>query len=358
MTDHPASSGPAQRPPLPPRRPAPPAGGYAPEPRRGSGIFAKVLTSLAASILILSVILNFYLGAIVYSVYSGPSEEVYAAGDPMHRIVVVPIDGAIGEDTARSFRNSMNALEGNLPKAIVLRVNSPGGGITASDQVWYRLSQFKEEHPDVPVIASFGSVAASGGYYISAPADFIMAETTTITGSIGVIATGFTISDMLEKIGVTPEVITSTDSVNKDTGSMYRPWTEQDREVIKGLLDSGYERFVTVVKEGRRAVLTEEEVRGVATGEIFTAAEAQEAGLIDGIGYLDDALDKAVELAGIPADVTPHITVIREPEPFNPFALVSSGVGGMEALTAQRLRALALELGLPAVSYRAPISMP
>ncbi|MEQ9454541.1 MAG: signal peptide peptidase SppA [Phycisphaeraceae bacterium] len=360
MTDHPATSGPEQRPPLPHTRPAtPPQYAYPEPPRRSGGIFSKIATSLAATLLITSLILNAYLGAIVYSLYAGPTETPYASGDPEQRIVILPIDGAINDTTASSLRESLKSLSANPPKAVVLRITSPGGGITASDQIWNRITQFKTKHPDVPIVASFGSVAASGGYYVAAPADFIMAETTSITGSIGVIATGFTIEGMLNKIGVTPEVIVSTDSTNKDTGSMYRPWTDHDRQVIRGLLDSGYKRFVDVVAQGRAGVLTEEEVRSVATGEIFMAQEALDAKLIDGIGYLDDAIDKAIELAGIPADTKPTVTIIRKKETFNPLGIISSSTPDLNTLlTTQRLRDMATELAMPEISYRAPIALP
>ncbi|QDU71891.1 Putative signal peptide peptidase SppA [Mucisphaera calidilacus] len=319
------------------------------------------MTTVFTSVLILSIVLNLYLGAIVYSMYAGPSELVYREGDPEYRVVILPVDGAIGDATASQVRRSLRSLEANPPAAIVLRVTSPGGGITASDQIWHHLKSFRAVHPEVPVVASFGSVSASGGYYVSTPCDFIMAETTTITGSIGVIATGFTISGMLDKIGVTPEIIASTNSTDKDTGSMYRPWTEQDRDVIRGLLDSGYERFIAVVAEGRDGVLTEDEVRELATGQIFMAQEALDAKLVDGIGYLTDAIDKAVELARVPSSVDPAVMLITEPEGFSPWSLLwSSGPDPESLLTmdAGELRAALLELGMPEVSYRAPLALP
>lgn len=363
MSEHPASSGPDQRPPLPAQRPTPPgpAAAYGEPPRRGGGIFSKILTTVASSVLIASLVLNAYLGTIVYSLYAGPSEQVYIQGSADYRVVILPVDGAIGDDTASKVRRSLDALDQNPPDAIVLRVVSPGGGITASDQIWHRIKRFRAAHPDVPMVASYGSVAASGGYYVSTPCDYIMAETTTITGSIGVIATGFTIEEMLDKIGVTPEVIASTASTNKDTGSMYRSWTDKDREVIRGLLDNGYQRFIEVVKEGRRGILTEDEIREVATGAIFMANDALEKKLVDGIGYVDDAVVKASELAGIPASVQPTVTIISEPQKFSALGLLSANDVDRSALLnmdAGKLRSVLTELGMPEVSYRAPVAMP
>ena len=181
-------------------------------------------------------------------------------------------------------------------KALVLRINSPGGGVTATDMMHHEIRRFKEKTA-IPVIAVFMDVACSGGYYLATAADAIYAHPTTITGSIGVIATFPKWQGLAGKIGYEQVVVKSGEM--KDIGNPMREMSAGERKVFQDMIDDMYGRFLTTVVEGRRRYATPAELRPVADGRIYTAQQALELGLIDGICHLDQALDKALEAAGI-----------------------------------------------------------
>ncbi len=304
--------------------PPPPPPGYLPPaypaPAAQKGVITKVLTSLVATLFILSILANVYLAFIVFSLTAGGSEAEYRAGSSGQRVVIVPIEGGIDAEMEDYVWRSFKALDKAPPAAIVLRIDSGGGGVTASDQIWHTISQFKTKHPDTKVVASFGGVAASGGYYIATPADYIFCEQTGITGSIGVIAQIPALEEMIDKLGVEMNTVVADGSDRKAVANdLFKNWTndngeltpggEANREVLKNLLNSAWARFVQVVDEGRDT-LDLDRVRELASGDIFTATEALDVELIDEIGYLDDAVDKAIAMAGLPADDT-RVTVVR-----------------------------------------------
>ncbi len=306
--------------------PPPPPPGYLPAayppPPKQKGVFSKVATSLVATVLLLSILANVYLAILVFGLTAGASEAMYREGDKMQRVVILPVLGGIDDDMANYVRQALRSLEDNLPEAVVLRVNSGGGGVTASDQIWHYIHRFKADHPDIPVVASFGGIAASGGYYIAAPCDTIYCEQTGITGSIGVMAQVPSLEAMIQKLGVEMNVVVADGSKDKIVANnLFQDWKnesgqltpagEQNMAVIKNLLNSAWDRFVEVVDEGRTN-LDLDEVKALATGQIYTAAQAKEVGLINEIGYLDDAVDKAIELAGLGPDANPKVTVIRQ----------------------------------------------
>lgn len=343
----------ATAPPPPPGYP--PMSYPAPPPRRG-GVISKIITSVAVTVLMLSIFLNIYLGVIVASLTAGPHETVYQAGDTGHRIVILPIKGLITDDMYAFVHDSLDILRDKPPKAIVLRIDSGGGYVGASDRIWHDIEQFKlDTQGAVPIIASFSSVAASGAYYVGVTADQIVIEPTGITGSIGVIAQSFTFGGLMEKIGVQPETVTSTDSTHKGELNPLRPWTEEDRIVLRGVLDDAYEQFVDVVIEGRAQVMTELEVRELATGEIFTAKEALDLKLVDAIGYLGDAIDAAKSQAGMAANVTPHVTVMSHPRGLGLAGLLSSKAPDPGGLNAADLRNRLIELSAPRLVYHWPV---
>jgi protease-4 len=180
--------------------------------------------------------------------------------------------------------------------ALLVRVNSPGGGVTASDIIYRELLAWKRQ-TGKPVVALLMDVAASGGYYVSLAADRIVAHPTCVTGSIGVIAMLPNVSGLFDKIGVKVHTIKSGEK--KDVGSPFRPMTEDDQKSMQSLIDHVYGRFVDVVVEGRRGALSREGVRKLADGRVFTAAEARAAKLVDEIGYFDDAFALAKRLANV-----------------------------------------------------------
>lgn len=336
--------------------PPPPPPGYAPmmmaPPRASLG--TRLLTSLIVSVLMASIVANIYFVLIVAAQFRGLPRSTYAEGDATHNIVIVPVSGVIEDETAAFIRKALAELEKAPPKAIILRVDSGGGGVAASDRIWHEIEEFKKRHGDkTKLVASYGSMAASGGYYISANADFIIAEPTCITGSIGVIAPAFTVDKLLEKIGVTPETITATASTEKDVANnVMRPWTDKDRNALRVVLDHMCDRFVEVVSKGRTGKLTEEEVRKLANGQFMTAANAKDAKLIDDIGYLDDAIDKAKSLAGMATTTKPEVTVIH-PSRSSPLSLLLGYDNPpTQSLNGDTIRRWAAELTVPRVEFR------
>ncbi|MEL7452590.1 MAG: signal peptide peptidase SppA, partial [Pseudomonadota bacterium] len=181
-------------------------------------------------------------------------------------------------------------------KAIVFRVDSPGGSPTASDQIWRAIERVQEDGK--PVVVSMGSLAASGGYYVSTGADYILASRSTITGSIGIFGGKQTISGGLERVGINPRTL----SVGGDFADAFGtdPFTDAQREDLIASLKRGYDRFTGLVAEGRD--MTIEDVHEVARGRVWSGADAFTRGLVDETGGFLDAIDKAKDLAGIDAD--------------------------------------------------------
>src|SRR5206468_8626959 len=160
-------------------------------------------------------------------------------------------------------------------KALVVRINSPGGTVTASDVLYHELRAFKEKRK-IPVIASIMDVGASGGYYVAVAADKIVAHPSSVTGSLGVIMLTVNARGLLEKVGVETTAVTS--GPKKDMGSPFRPMTEEERTIFQGVIDSFYQRFLHVVQVGRRN-LTADQVRKLADGRIYSGEQAKELGL-------------------------------------------------------------------------------
>ncbi|MBI3923997.1 MAG: signal peptide peptidase SppA [Armatimonadetes bacterium] len=226
------------------------------------------------------------------------------------KIVVIPIQGMILElpDQSGNPSGSVSNLIHQLRalrrdknvKALVLDIDSPGGGVTSSDIIYHELAAFKKEK-NIPVVALFGDVAASGGYYVAMSADHIVAHSTTVTGSIGVISQLYNVHELLDKVGVQVNTIKSLDSQGKesfkDIGSPYRPMTPEERKLIQGLIDEMWQRFTEVVAEGRKGKLSQAQVQQLADGRVFTGPRAKELGLVDTIGYRQDAYRIARDLA-------------------------------------------------------------
>lgn len=182
------------------------------------------------------------------------------------------------------------ANEDDSVKAVILFVDSPGGSVFASDEITLQIKEM-----DKPIIASMGSLAASGGYYVSAPTQEIWASPHSLTCSIGVISQFVNLEGFSEEYGVT--AITVKSGKFKDTGNPFREFTEEDRALWQAIIDEAYDQFVQIVADGRE--MNEEEVRAVADGRICTGKQAQALGLVDELGYLPDVIDRAAELGGI-----------------------------------------------------------
>lgn len=202
-----------------------------------------------------------------------------------------------GENKVSLFDQQLAAAAGDSGvKAVVLRINSPGGTVTASDTMYEIIQRFKRE-TGKPVIAAAQEVAASGGYYIACAADKIVAHPTSIVGSIGVIFHTLNIQGTMDKLGIKTEAIKSAPM--KDMGSPFRPLDDESRKVMKGLIDEFYARFVNVVKTHRH--LTDDATIALVTdGRVFSGAQAQQLGLVDKTGLLEDAIDLARSMAKAP----------------------------------------------------------
>ncbi len=200
-------------------------------------------------------------------------------------------DGKIGSDT---YIETLRKLrENDRVGAVVLRVNSPGGSALASDAIWREIVLLRREKP---VVVSMGNLAASGGYYISAGADKIFAQSNTITGSIGIFGLWLNMGELLtEKLGITSDTVKTAPYA--DAGNVFRSMNPREEEVIQGYVNSGYRMFLEKVAQGRSMPV--EEVHQIAQGRVWSGSDALEIGLVDQIGGLNDAIAEAADLAGI-----------------------------------------------------------
>jgi protease-4 len=218
------------------------------------------------------------------------------------KIAVISVNGQIaGDGSALAGTGMVNAISKQLRKAtkdstvkaVVIEMNSPGGGLTASDIIHHEVLAVKAAGK--PVVVHVNGLAASGGYYISAPADYIISNPTAMIGSIGVIMMRFELIDLMKKIGVNADPIKSTKM--KDLGSGFRPLYPEERQFFLDMIATFQHRFVTIISEGRK--IPEAQVFEMASGLIWTADQAKEKKLIDEVGYFETALDKARDLAGL-----------------------------------------------------------
>jgi len=233
--------------------------------------------------------------------------EVWSCGAGDTKVVSISLKGLILMDGERGLLGSeagsaalalraiRRATHDGDVRAIILDVDSGGGGITASDVLYQALQEFRDARKGRKIVAIFDDVAASGAYYVAVASDHIIAHPTTITGSIGVLIQTFNLKELGQKIGVRDVTIKS--GANKDMLNPLNDLTEEQRQMLQGIVDELHTRFVELVAENRD--LPEAAVRRVADGRIFTAATAQKLGLIDEIGYWQDAVDCAAELLGV-----------------------------------------------------------
>ncbi len=236
----------------------------------------------------------------------GPLQETQVDGSGKAKVLLIEISGMISSQEKEGFRSTPSmiasvkeqltrAAKDESIKAVVLRINTPGGTVTASDIIYHELKTFKANRK-IPIVASIMDLGTSGGYYIAAAADWVLAHPSSVTGSIGVIMLTVNAKGLLEKIGVEATAVTS--GPRKDMGSPFRTMTIEERAIFQGLIDSFYQRFLTIVQEGR-SNLQVEQIKRLADGRIYTGEQAKEAGLVDQIGYLEDAVEVAKKQAGL-----------------------------------------------------------
>ena len=290
--------------PTPPRGPAP---APAQAPRRRIGIlsiliFILLLCSIGANVVLLIML------ALVASGDEGSVAHVQAevlVKGSHDKVAILPIEGVIDGGQAERVYNFCEYIKNDSSiKAVVIAVDSPGGGVTSSDEIHHMLTQLRGTGRKM--VVSMGGLAASGGYYVSMPAEKIYAQPTTITGSIGVIMSSFEVTDLMTKIGVKPETVKSDAAEEfKDAGSPFKKWTAEDRDYFKGLINNAHLKFSAIVDEGRKGKLTQP-IAKIAIGKVWTVEKAKDLGLIDEIAYLDEVCTKTAHDAGIP-----DATVVR-----------------------------------------------
>ena len=227
--------------------------------------------------------------------FSNYTEEVYKGTNSKEKIKIVDVDGVIQSNDANDFvvEELKKAKEDPLVKGVILRVNSPGGSVYASEKIANQIKALKEAKK--PVYTVMEEMAASGGYYISAPTDRIYASNETWTGSIGVIIQSKSLQGLFEKYGIKEQNITT--GKMKDAGSVGRDMNDEEKAYFQGLVDSAFDRFVQIVAEGRG--LSEREVRKIADGRVYDGSQALDIGLVDKIGDLDQAISEMASKNGL-----------------------------------------------------------
>jgi protease-4 len=248
-------------------------------------------------------ILIFFVGVFFYAYLTGGEAGVLTAigGDA---VGVVEIEGAINEsrdtiETLKHFGDSKGI------KAVVLRIDSPGGSVAPTQEIYQEVGKLRKKKP---VIASLGSVAASGGYYIASACDQVVSNPGTLTGSIGVIMELGNVEELMKKIGVQGTSIKS--GPNKDIGSPLRPLSPEGKKILQELVNNVHAQFVTAVAKGRR--MPEEKVKELADGRVYSGEQAKGLGLVDVLGNMEDAVDLAAKRVGIQG--TPQVVYSRSEE--------------------------------------------
>ena len=313
-----------------------------PKKRVGWRIFWGVVIGLS---ILANIVLFIALIGVVVVFATGQrgvfTEEVIQAGPRTAKIVIITVQGLIDDQQAQNVRRQIkSAREDGRVKGLILRVNSPGGMVSASDQIYNEVYKYRQE-TSKPVVAFMQSVAASGGYYASVACDKIVAEPTVITGSIGVIMAHFVLQKLLEeKLGIQPVIVKS--GPKKDWPNPFQPFTEEQRQYVEDkLITPAYERFVELVDEGRPS-LTLADVKRLADGSIYSASEALDEKLIDEIGYLDEAIEQVLSLAEIE-----EAQVVEYRRPFSLSNFLSSRSRGILKID----RTTLYELSTPQVLY-------
>jgi protease IV len=276
----------------------------------------KTLNALVMTIVIAVFLAGCAPRLTLFTNASDPLKEVTLQGTSTDKIQLIPVTGVISDapksKTLRTLPSVVQEVVSHLHlaekdpdvKAVLLTIETPGGSTTASDMLYHEILTFKQRTHKKVVVCML-NLATSGGYYISLPADIIMAHPTTVTGSVGVILMRPEVSGFMDKIGVAVKVNKS--GQNKDMGSPFRPITPAEENMLQDLADALGRRFVDLVKQHRK--LTDEQLAAVADARIFLAQDALAAGLVDKIGYLQDAIAEAKRIAALDTDA--RVTTYR-----------------------------------------------
>ena len=323
-------------------------------PRSGgaAGVVLGVFAALMLAVLVAG-------GAFIFGLAAGAAGSSAGAVDVQNdvfrrtvqrgyretQIAIIPVEGAITDQTASEVSAAVARAQNDNVDAVLLRVDSPGGGVTPSDRIDHDLQKLRDAN--IPVFASYGGISASGGVYVSARCERIMAEPTCVTGSIGVIASVITMEGLAEKIGVEANSVVATRSPEKAVANdLWRNWDEKDYAKIRKILDAAYDRFRMLVEEGRSERLAEGvDFDDLCNGNVFTANEALELGLIDAIGYQEDAVAMVEQALGVNPGEANVFRYERRPDPFEQLGLGLMSGPSIE----ERIRSA----GTPVLEYRA-----
>jgi len=237
---------------------------------------------------ILLILSGLFILIIIISLLFVILQKNFPIGD---RVALIRVEGPIIDSTA-TIDEIKDYVKDPSIRAIVLRIDSPGGAVAPSQEIY---EEVRKAVAKKKVVVSMGSVAASGGYYIASPASRILANPGTLTGSIGVIMEIPNVEGLMNKLGIKTEVVKS--GRHKDIASVFRGIQKEDREILQNVLDNVHEQFIIAVAEGRK--MLREDVKRIADGRIFTGEQALKAGLIDELGNLQDTLKVAAKLSGI-----------------------------------------------------------
>lgn len=253
------------------------------------------------------ILLGIFLLVMVILAVRGPGRPGAKPLGSSGKIGVVEVNGVIGPDNPASLVSGPSAGSGKIMMAIreaarredikvlVLRINSPGGTSVASQEIGIELERLRKTGK--PVVTSMGDVCASGGYWIAAGSDHIVANPATLTGSIGVIMEISNLEGLYEKLGIHQEAIKS--GKYKDMGSPTRPITPQERAFLEEIVGDSYQQFLEQVARGRQGKMSRQEIEKIADGRIFTGRKAMQIGLVDSLGNYYDAIKQAREMAGL-----------------------------------------------------------
>jgi len=319
-----------------------PPPGFFPPPRQPRGFGRALITTFATTIFGISLMLNIYL-LIISGLMGdrGSKSSTILQGDPKQEVSLVPIvNQLITQKDFDSLDTLLKQVEKNENvKALVLRIDTPGGEVAPSDEMYHRIMKFKTEHPTVPVVVSMGGLATSGGYYVSCAGDWLVAEPQTWTANIGVIEDALNFSKLADKWGIEDTTLHNTGADYKSTGSMFREPTTQEIGYLTGLLDSAADQFHDVVKTGRQGRI-KAPLPEVFNAQAYTAQAALKMGLVDQIGYQDDACKYAASKAGL----TNMTVVTYEEQPtFLKLIYGKSGLAEPQAGGATKINGMAID---------------
>lgn len=324
-----------------PAYPPPPPYFYPPPPRKRSGLrilFTVVIVLVLLGALFVTVVLSLIAaarGAFGAGSAASAMQTTIVDGDHSQKIAVIPVNGIIEANTAEKFGRFLTRAQhdGNV-KAVVIEVDSPGGTVTASDEIHHRIGEYKKamaaQGKTVPVVVTMGSLAASGGYYVACAADHVVAQPTTMTGNIGVLFPRYNLSKLASEWGVEEVTLESTGADYKNAGSMFKPEDPKEIAYFQDIIDQAFAQFKDVVRKGRtgKGTFNPKQLDGIANGKIYMAAEALKLGLIDQVGYAEDAYAHAASAAGL---TNQHVVRYQDPPSLLDVMMSKTNVGGAKA---------------------------